>query len=68
MDDSDAALAVKYAEWAIASARRAGTIRREMQEGICFEIEMILHEAKEQETRDALVRLARFVLDPPRAR
>ena len=53
-------------ETALNAARRVARVRREEQDRIVDEIEQILWEAKEQETADAMVRLARHILDPVR--
>ena len=56
----------RRAETAVNAARRLGRIRREEQDRVVDEIEQILWGAKEQETVDAMVRLARHILDPVR--
>jgi hypothetical protein len=56
----------RRAETALNAARRIGRVRREEQDRIVDEIEQILWEAKEQETADAMIRLARHILDPVR--
>ncbi len=59
------ALARKNADWAFAAAKRVARVRRQIEDRMAEEIEFILYDTKEQETRDALVRLARVLLDPP---
>lgn len=52
------------AEMAISNARRVGQQIRAEQDRIVSRIEVLLHEAKEIETIDALRSLARHILDP----